>query len=127
MRNRDALAVHLLTIPTPDPAPMLHAEIVRQSHELADAVDEPGDCYFIGGDVGPIKIGHSIDTRSRLQTLQNGSPIRLRMYASRAGGELREGAYHFQFANDRLHGEWFTRTPEIEAEIARLIERSEAA
>jgi hypothetical protein len=36
----------------------------------------------------------------------------------------REKMYHRRFAHRRLHGEWFERCPEIEAEIERLNNRT---
>ncbi len=48
------------------------------------------------------------------------SPIPLRILAKTEGSRTQERAYHARFAAIRLHGEWFERTPEIEAEIERL-------
>jgi len=76
--------------------------------------------YFVGGDVGGVKIGTTRDIRKRLVDLQCGSPIPLRLLASCAGGNSVELAYHRRFAAHRLHGEWFERHDELEAEIARL-------
>jgi hypothetical protein len=92
---------------------------VERMHQWAD-MDDKGVCYFIGGDVGAVKIGFTIDIKSRLRTIQANSPIPLRVLATRSGGETRERAYHCQFDEHRLHYEWFTRSPEIEAEISRL-------
>jgi len=89
-------------------------------HEMADKSDTRGKCYFIGGEQGAIKIGFSIDPPSRLKAIQAHSPIVVGILAIRDGGEARETAYHSQFAEHRLHGEWFERCPEILAEIARL-------
>lgn len=99
--------------------PLTDAEHAQLLHDYADESTR-GICYFIGADHGPIKIGYSIDPPSRLRALQSSSPLVLTILATRAGGAARETAYHQQFAEHRLHGEWFTRTPEIEAEIARL-------
>lgn len=76
--------------------------------------------YFIGGESGPIKIGISGGPNSRLAALQIGSPIPLRIMATISGDLEMELAYHTRFASCRLHGEWFERTPELMAEIARL-------
>lgn len=97
------------------------ARLVQSLHRLADS-DARGLCYFIGGETGPVKIGFSVDVASRLRAIQTHSPIPLSILATRAGGAAREGAYHRQFAEHRLHGEWFERTPELLAEIARLCE-----
>jgi len=79
--------------------------------------------YFVGGDVGGIKIGIALDPQKRLIDLQCGSPIKLRILAVREGGRSVELAYHRQFAAHRLHGEWFERHPDILAEIDRLTPR----
>jgi len=76
--------------------------------------------YFIGSELGPIKIGCALDPVTRLASVQTGNPIKLAILATSSGGYGRERAYHRQFAAHRLHGEWFARCPEIEAEIARL-------
>lgn len=89
-------------------------------HRMADDFDADTFCYFIGGEVGPVKIGHARDIERRLRELQPGNPMRLRVLASTLGGLTRERAYHFQFHHHRLHGEWFERCSEIEAEIQRL-------
>lgn len=77
--------------------------------------------YFIGGDMGLIKIGLARDPERRLRTLQCGSPIPLRILASGPGSARDERMYHARFASHRLHGEWFTRHPDILAEIERLV------
>lgn len=80
----------------------------------------PTTVYFVAGEVGAVKIGSARDVNKRLIDLQCGSPITLKVLATVEGGQKREREYHRQFAAHRLHGEWFSRTPEIEAEIARL-------
>lgn len=89
-------------------------------HHDADMSDEKAVCYFIGGETGPVKIGYSIDVKARLSSIRSHSPVPLSILATRSGGRFREWAYHEQFAAHRLHGEWFERVPEIEAEIAKL-------
>lgn len=100
---------------------------VQSAHEEADAVgDKKGKCYFIGGEVGYIKIGYSIDPIARLRSIQASSPIKLSILALASGGPFRESAYHQQFYEFRQHGEWFERCPEILAEITRLSEGSQS-
>lgn len=89
-------------------------------HAQADRSSSRAKCYFIGVEDGPIKIGYSVDVQSRFSAIQSCSPVRLKIFAVASGGEAREEAYHYQFHEHRLHGEWFSRTPEIEAEITRL-------
>lgn len=76
--------------------------------------------YFVGGDIGAIKIGISIDLPKRLASLNSHSPIPLKALATVRGGRKEEKAYHRRFAAHRLHGEWFSPAPEILAEIERL-------
>jgi hypothetical protein len=76
--------------------------------------------YFVGGDVGAIKIGLARDVEKRLAEIQAHSPIPVSALAITEGGRGVELAYHRQFAAHRLHGEWFERHPDILAEIERL-------
>jgi len=89
-------------------------------HAKADSAKCVAKTYFIGGDVGAIKIGYSVDTIARLRAIQYCSPIPLAIMATAPGGEVRESAYHDQFSEHRMHGEWFERHPDILAEIDRL-------
>lgn len=76
--------------------------------------------YFIGSDMGPIKIGMAIDPKKRIKELQTSHPAKLEILATCPGGQPQEAAYHQQFAAHRLNGEWFERHPDILAEIERL-------
>jgi hypothetical protein len=76
--------------------------------------------YFVGGDVGAIKIGLAIDPKKRLQSLQCGSPIPLSILATTPGDKKLEYLYHLRLREHRLHGEWFDRHPNVLAEIERL-------
>lgn len=77
--------------------------------------------YFIGIEPdGPIKIGSAKDVRQRLMTLQVAVPQPLAVLATVPGGVVKEREYHARFQVHRLRGEWFSRTPELAAEIAAL-------
>lgn len=76
--------------------------------------------YFIQAPNGPIKIGRAVNVANRLRALQTSHPSGLRLLAVALGGYRFERAYHRQFAEHRLHGEWFEPHPEILAEIDRL-------
>lgn len=77
--------------------------------------------YFVGGETGPVKIGWTQQPiKERLKCIQSGSPVKLRVLATANRHRIGERQYHRQFAQYRLHGEWFERTPEIEVEIERL-------
>lgn len=72
--------------------------------------------YFIRcGDT--VKIGCSRDVAARLATLQisNAAPLQLLGVTPES-----ESTLHRQFAEHRLHGEWFRLAPAIEAYCAAL-------
>lgn len=89
---------------------------------LADIEAHPGTgyCYFIGASEGPIKIGFSRDPARRLYQLRRETPEDIRLLAKVSGGADRERYYHEVFAEHHRGGEWFERTPELLAEIAKL-------
>jgi transposase-like protein len=81
-----------------------------------------GLVYFMrrADGVGPIKIGCSAWPERRLSALQIWSPHPLEIVASCQGAFADERRLHRQFADCRLHGEWFEATPELLATIARV-------
>lgn len=79
--------------------------------------DVAGFVYFVGGQDGPVKIGFAVDPSSRLTALQCGNPVPLSILATIEAPARLERTYHKQFAKHRLHGEWFTRSTELLAEI----------
>ena len=106
-------------------ARILAEATARAERHIADYLNSPPAVdnslvYFIGSESGPIKIGKAVSPEQRLKTLQTGHFERLTILATAEGGYEAEGAYHKRFAEHRKSGEWFTRCPEIEAEIARL-------
>lgn len=81
---------------------------------------DKGHLYFIGADIGPIKIGHSCNPAARLRGLQTSSPHKLRLLAVLEDGGHEEADYHQLFAKHRLHGEWFKPHRSILTEIAEV-------
>lgn len=101
-----------------------HAESTRQIL-LVEADGGPSPVYrrpvyFVVAETGQIKIGIARDVEQRLANLQAASPVKLEIAAITDGGLRQEKKYHRQFAEHRLHGEWFSPHPDILAEIARL-------
>jgi hypothetical protein len=98
----------------------------RPTRDVPKGTPRPGRAprlsyvYFIGGETGSIKIGHTINPETRLARLQTGSPIKLQVLGTVMGGQETEREYHNRFRHLRLDGEWFERTPEILEEIRRL-------
>lgn len=63
--------------------------------------------YFVrrGGD-GAVKIGYTVNLKSRMSGIATGSGP-LEVLATLPGGEVIESLFHKHFAEYRLHGEWF--------------------
>lgn len=80
--------------------------------------------YFLRpvGQSGPIKIGCSATPAKRLRTIEIWSPLLLELVASAPGEHRHEWALHQQFAKQRLHGEWFSISPELSALINHVAE-----
>lgn len=97
----------------------LHDSRTRESRALANERRD-GLVYFIGGDNTPVKIGYSTAVEGRLRSLQASHWCKLKILAAVSACEADEREYHRRFTASRLSGEWFSRTPELEAEIARL-------
>jgi len=73
-------------------------------------------CVYLVGvepfDVGPVKIGHTINLPVRLVMLQNGSPLPLAVayvwqFDTKALAHTHEHLLRSQFKSCRIHGEWF--------------------
>lgn len=81
-----------------------------------------GVVYFIKpiGLTGPIKIGFSANPVMRLKPLTSWSPIPLEIAVIAPGTFSHEKLLHEWFAPHRLHGEWFSVTPELTALITDL-------
>lgn len=77
-----------------------------------------GFVYLVqcGGDRGPIKIGIAADVAKRFYTLQNGCPYELRVVASRWDDDCQqtEAMLLAQFSAQRIRGEWFTWSQELQ-------------
>lgn len=78
------------------------------------------ELYFIRSESGPIKIGISADAESRLETIQSMSPVKLTLVAKKQACFLDECQIHKMFEKQRLHGEWFDSSEELEDFIKSL-------
>ena len=95
------------------------------ARKVAHSVPEEfrrGPCvYFVGqAEAGPVKIGFTTELPNRLRGLQNSCPVPIKLLAAVHGDRARELEYHRQFKADRLHGEWFTRSEAIIAELVEI-------
>ncbi len=71
--------------------------------------------YFLRpiGQLGPIKIGCSVQPELRLDSLTIWSPVRLELICSVPGGHSDERTLHAMFDKHRVHGEWFGASKEL--------------
>jgi hypothetical protein len=75
-----------------------------------------------------IKIGLATDPVVRLYTLKLGSPEELILLGTVVGGgRTLERSLHKRFRASRLHGEWFTATPELMSWIRDNAQMAEVA
>ena len=88
--------------------------------------------YFIAdAAAGVVKIGKSFNPESRLKQLQTGCarplslalllPVGLESLGKCCRGDWDENTLHARFHKDRLNGEWFRSSPEIQAFIQQMI------
>jgi hypothetical protein len=67
--------------------------------------------YVIGPEVGPLKIGRSLDPEVRLAHLQTGHEAKLMIHYTRATSAdlivVMEKIVHRELRHKRLRGEWF--------------------
>ncbi len=74
----------------------------------------PGFVYFLAcGDDGPIKIGHSVDPKKRLRSLQTAHHKKLSLLTWIEGSPDLEAFLHEHFSDERMRGEWFKRSPRL--------------
>src|SRR5690349_2847954 len=69
-----------------------------------------------------VKIGVAEDPRVRLRNLQVAHAVPLVFLGSFRGNESDEARLHYEFAKDRLLGEWFKDSALLRAVIAELRE-----
>lgn len=77
--------------------------------------------YFVqDGKTGPVKIGWTANFPQRWKALQlwSAQPLRCRLLVR--GEKKLEQRLHKQFAAQRLHGEWFSWSPELETLITSV-------
>ena len=93
--------------------------------EARERYATPDYTYFIGcGDY--VKIGRSVSPTSRLLDLQIGNPWPLAILAVVHSSVITEVAAHRRWAANASSGEWFHRSPEMDAWIEALLQRAEA-
>ena len=87
----------------------------------------PETVYIIRCTVtGRVKIGIADDPNVRLNVLQAMCPTELELVTSFPGGLKRERELHKQFADCRLHGEWFDPDDDLKMFIKAAEEARDA-
>lgn len=78
--------------------------------------------YFAQAETGGlIKIGRAMNVSARIDRLQTGSPVPLRVLAVIPEATAQdETEIHQHFTSARAHGEWFQPVAELESYIAKL-------
>ena len=67
-----------------------------------------------------VKIGHSNNLCSRLETLKSSNPIQMDIISLFAGGKAEEAMLHDKFKQFHLRNEWFTYVEEIKQYCANF-------
>ena len=99
--------VELIPTPPPRPDPTFTLWGFPEGTEFT-----PNIVYFMYS-AGRVKIGYSGGIRGRHKTLKTAGAIPPVVLLVMKGGEAEEKRLHRQFANDRLHGEWFSVSKDI--------------
>lgn len=106
---------HLDPLPPRKPRPRRQRTMVKVPRWLRGKI---GGVYFVKGGER-VKIGYSVNIRSRINELQTGSSIRIEFVAAIAGASQDdEKDLHEEFAEYRVHGEWFEYGPRLAQFIA---------
>lgn len=95
-----------------------YPEIPGRDNRARDMMP-PESVYFIRSeDGGPVKIGSSTDVHRRMRSIQTSCPHRLKVIAIIPNcGRRKERELHRKFSEDRMSGEWFEWSSDIEAYV----------
>lgn len=77
---------------------------------------------FKAGILGDVKIGHSGGVRQRRSTLQAETPFRLWIMRVFQGARPEEAILHAKFSAQRVKGEWFQYSEDMESDDFGLVE-----
>lgn len=84
--------------------------------------------YFVTAasvDTFPVKVGRSTiySFASRVKDLQTAIPYQIEVLFLMLGGSAQERNIHQAFADHRMKGEWFNRTPEFMGVVSDMQQR----
>ena len=98
-------------------------ELYSRARRFGKRLDEVRSYLYAvaGGEL--VKLGRSSDPDRRFGTLQRSSPVSLSLLAVVPEFAVSEEAAHERWAELREHGEWFRRTPALDAWIRSIARR----
>lgn len=104
------------------PSPVITVVTCYKCYDISMDIRNPNSViYFVrSGTSGPIKIGKANNLKRRLASLQTSASEPLRVLGVVPGDIPEEAALHAQFADTRLHGEWFAPSDRLLAYIAEV-------
>lgn len=90
----------------------------RSNREAVSTLTTPGHIYFIQAESGGlVKIGWATCPKTRMAHMQAHGPLKLVLLHSEPGNGKEEAELHRKFAAGRQHGEWFSPSCALMAEI----------
>lgn len=90
------------------------------SDSSANVLSEPAGVIYFVRSWNFIKIGFSVDIKTRLLSLQTGSPYEIELLALMPGTPKDEADILGRFSPVRIRGEWFEPHPELMAFISKV-------
>lgn len=100
---------------------------VKMQREFVRESGSPPHVYFIQSiDGGPVKIGVSRNPHCRLREIQANHPHNLQIVAMcQNGGRTLESAIHRALGDERLNGEWFEMSDELEFYLKKFAHKEQ--
>jgi Meiotically Up-regulated Gene 113 (MUG113) protein len=122
--EREWLAMLALDVESIEPG------LLDECRDYRDQVRRSGlpdsGVYFIQSG-NAVKIGTSKTIAARLRALRTMSPLPIELLGVIPGGREEEAQLHREWSSQRLHGEWFTATPELLGRIAGMCTSAQLA
>jgi len=106
--------------PTADAPTDGYGRPVQQKSQEAQVIRSSWVYFILAERNQCVNIGHTCDLRRRLKELQAASPLQLEVLKAVGGGVQFEAKVQAQFAEDRLHSEWFAYTERLKEFIRDL-------
>ncbi len=86
--------------------------------DSASVNESTGGFIYVMECAGFYKIGWSVNPRTRLMSIQVGSPLPVTLVGVIEGSVMNEAEWHEAFSDKRVRGEWFALTAE---DVSRVL------